>query len=194
MSSFLENKQNLIIIGQFIIIAGVSFYFHKRIKLVVHNINELHKMVLTQSEQINKQAQIIDRLAFQLNNLQQPYQHFQTFDQPELKSAPVVQKKKKEKINTIEKEEIPTNNKSENFEKIFNSTLIFKSFGNLEEKKEGPSIEVVEEISDPSLEPRVIIPDISSLRSSPAEKKFEKEITEDDLDAELEEELKELED
>jgi hypothetical protein len=74
-------------------------------------------------------------------------------------------KKKKEKIV-----DIPTVKLEEkkDFEKTFNPTLIFKTFSTINEPKEGPSIEIIEE------------------------KKSEEEITEEDLDAELEAELNEL--
>ena len=69
MNNFLENKQNLIMIGQSIIMLGVSVYFYKRIQAVVYNIGELHKMILNQQDQINKQNMVIENLrTLVLNN------------------------------------------------------------------------------------------------------------------------------
>jgi hypothetical protein len=163
MSVFLENKGNLLHLGQLVIVAGVTFYYNKKFKALTHNINELHKMILQQGEQIEKQNKIIENLIFQNNQRQM----FQPVYRPESSFHEEIKKQKKE----VKREIVETSTPPKvvpTTEKIFNSTLIFKV------PKESPkSLPIVEIMED---EPK------------------KEEFTEDDLDQELEDELKELED
>lgn len=168
MSVFLENKGNLLHLGQLIITAGVAFYYNKRFKALTHNINELHKMILQQGEQIEKQNKMIENLIYQFN---QP-QMFQPVYRPEVQIQEDIKKQKKE----VKREIVETPPRVVPAEKIFNSTLIFKvpkespiTLGRSSTDKSTAIVEVVED------EPK------------------KEEFNEDDLDQELEDELKELE-
>jgi hypothetical protein len=169
MNNFLENKQNLLFIGQSIIVLGVSFYFYRRLQAVVFNINELHKLVLNQQEQINKQNMMIESL----KNLLTSHSFQRNTEQPRV----VVEKdveETKTNVETIQpKINLPENkNKSRLFSGI-NSTLIFKN--TKAEEKSPSNIEVIDEKNE-------------------EENKVEEEDEEDeDLDAELQNELRELE-
>lgn len=168
MNNFLENKQNLLFIGQSIIVLGVSFYFYRRLQAVIFNINELHKIVLNQQEQINKQNMMIESFKNLLTN-----NSFQrNTEQPR-----VVEKDVEETKTNVEniqpKINLPENKiKSRLFSGI-NSTLIFKN--TKAEEKSTSNIEVIDE------------------KSEEEHKVEEEDEEEDDLDAELQNELRELE-
>ena len=171
MNNFLENKQNLLFIGQSIVVLGVSFYFYRRLQAVIFNINELHKMVLNQQEQINKQNMMIESLKNLLTN-----NSFQR--NTEQARIPVPVEKDVEEIkNNIETIQ-PKINLQENKTKSrlfsgINSTLIFKN--TKAEEKSSSNIEVIDE------------------KSEEENKEEEEEEEEEDLDAELQNELRELE-
>ena len=145
---------------------GVSFYFYRRLQAVIFNINELHKIVLNQQEQINKQNMMIESLKNLLTN-----NSFQR--NTEQARIPVPVEKDVEEIkNNIETIQ-PKINLQENKTKSrlfsgINSTLIFKY--TKAEEKSSSNIEVIDEKSE-------------------EENKEEEE----DLDAELQNELRELE-
>lgn len=176
MSTFLQNKQNLIMIGQFIIVAGVSFYFHKKLKAVVYNINELHKMILSQQEQINKQNAVIESLRMiVLSNSSRREEKREDFFIPQ--PQPVIEVKKSIKEREVPEVKVQKREVSENKfpESLINSTLIFKA-----SSRPQLSSTKIEEIEEE--EEEVTLQDI----------KATEETIEEDLDAELEKELNEL--
>jgi hypothetical protein len=177
MSSFLQNKQNLILIGELVIVAGITFVIFRKIKNLNNTVIELHKIIASQQEQINKLNTLVESLLYQQNthippqnfNPSQKVKSKQMFTPPS--TPPQIPKKTKMFKPTeeeIPKPNIDISNLLKTFTNPFNTdnTLIF----NLPQQSEN-----------------------SDLKIEVVEDEEKTEINEDDLDAELEDELKELE-
>ena len=206
MNNFLENKQNLIMIGQSIIMLGVSVYFYKRIQAVVYNIGELHKMILNQQDQINKQNMVIENLrTLVLNNSEKNnkvLQEAKVFvknnsprEESEIKSENIIENKveenKKNEPSSPNKILENKKNKSRLFSGI-NSTLIFKN--NRPEKTQNNRVEVIEELEEEEEEEKIETKSSQTINKTQISLDDDEEDEEDeDLDAELQNELRELE-
>ena len=170
--------KNLLFIGQSIVVIGVSFYFYKRLQAVIFNINELHKIVLNQQEQINKQNLVIESLKnaftsnFPRNN--EPTRVTITPSNNDEKEKEIASNISSQPIQPSQPSKIllsENKTKSRLFSGI-NSTLIFKNKDT--DEKKSAQIEIVEEKNEENNE--------------------EDDNEEDeDLDAELQNELRELE-
>jgi hypothetical protein len=175
MNNFLQNKQNLLFIGQSIVVLGVSFYFYKRLQAVIFNINELHKIVINQQEQINKQNLIIESLktAFTSNFPRNNESTRVTITPPKIDEKVESSVTQPIQLPQPSKIVLPDNKTKSRLFSGINSTLIFRNKDS--EEKKTAQIEIVEEKNEEDNDEN------------------EEQEEDEDLDAELQNELRELE-
>lgn len=165
MKALLENKLVLHIVGEAIVFIAVIFYFSQRNKRIMNHINDLVQRLEEQEDTIHKQEKAIEVLTKQFNDLKQL---IQPVNKPEIKKT-VNQTEKKPAF--VEPPKMPN--------------LSFMM----------PSV-VVETLLSPSKQPEVVQEDSRVTELSTVEElgdDEEHEVTDEDLDKELENELKELE-
>lgn len=185
MSSFFANKQNLMMIGGVVVIAGVSLYFQKKLRNVTYNINELHKLILSQQEQINKQAQMIESLRMMIlsSGERRPEP---TFMYPQKNEEIFYERNVSQKP-----ERIIENKPKDIMTEVINSTLIFKGTEN--DKKTGiKSDKPTVLIKTQSLPVKSESVKVELLPDEEEKDVEDDETAPEELDAELETELKEL--
>jgi len=167
MSSFFENKKNLIIIGGIILIAGALFLFYRKIK---QNMKELQNMVNQQQQALMNHNQVLNDLQMILNYHPDQSNNFQN-SQPNQsgKLDPMTAQAERYRTESTQAERYRTESTRSDES---------KSISNRRFQKTRDEELVIEEIQD------TVEPDEDS------EEKIEDSIN---LDAELEEEFKELE-
>lgn len=188
MSNFFQNKQNLILVGQIVVIAGITYIIFKKIKNVEKDVHSLHKMVLTQQEQINVQNKIIESL---INNKELQQENYKKINKKmsqnlnekyeKIKTPPESPKVLPRKRETLDKaSELFKNFSNPLTDQLLNSALIFNMNPEIPMRESSVNIEVLDDDEDYEINTN--------------EEKKEEEVTEEDLDKELEDELNELKD
>jgi LPXTG-motif cell wall-anchored protein len=177
MSSFFENKKNLIIIGGIILIAGALFLFYRKIK---QNMKELQNMVNQQQQALMNHNQVLNDLQMILNYHPDQSNNFQN-SQPNQsgKLDPMTAQAERYRTESTQAERYRTEStQAERYRTESTRSDESKSISNRRFQKTRDEELVIEEIQD------TVEPDEDS------EEKIEDSIN---LDAELEEEFKELE-
>lgn len=165
------------IVGEIIVIGGISYVFSKKIALQNEKIAELEKKLQSVTPDTNNLLSIEQFSVYQKQTNQHINKLYGVIDQLINKLEQVNYQKNPEKINELNQKEYETKNRfSENISSTSISQIGFVSISPMTNKPEKGNIEIVEDIQDSTIE-----------------EKYDQEVSNEDLDAELESELNELE-